>query len=123
MHKKTSWARLARWIAIAAAIGALVVPSAQARPLIDGGRTGSAEPEFVPGVTDFPSRLGERGELPAQLQITAEQGMPEQVAVRADESGFDWRAAGLGALLMACGLMAVAAGAGHVARRKRIVVA
>jgi hypothetical protein len=122
MQNETSRARLARWIAVAAAIGALVVPSAQARPLIDGGRTGSAEPEFVPGVTDFPSRLGERGELPVQPQITAEQGLPAQVAVRADESGFDWRAAGLGALL-ACCLMAVAAGAVHVGRRKRIAVA
>jgi hypothetical protein len=122
MQRMTSRARFARWIAVAAAIGALVVPSAQARPLIDGGRTGSAEPEFVPGVTDFPSRLGERGELPVQPRITAEQGLPAQVALRADESGFDWRAAGLGALL-ACGLIAVAAGAMHVGRRKRVAVA
>ena len=107
MHKRTSWARLARWIAVAAAIGALVVPSAQARPLIDGGRTGSAEPEFVPGVTDFPSRLGAKAEQAARRRVAVAQET-EWPLVTVAARDFDWAAAGIGALICAGALSGAA---------------
>jgi hypothetical protein len=59
-----------------------------------------AEPpeEFIPGVTDFPSRLGESAENAAEARLAqlSEQGTP--VYVRADETGFDWSAGATGAI-------------------------
>src|SRR5215210_4364203 len=45
---------------------------------------------FVPGVTDFPSRLGEIGERAAEARLLRrEQQTP---AVTVEENGFDWHA-------------------------------
>jgi hypothetical protein len=83
------------------------------------GAAGAAGPQrFVPGVTDFPSRLGEIGERAAEARLAqAQQGPSITVA----ESGFDWSAGATGA--MAATLVLVGAGlAVRTARRSRVAL-
>jgi hypothetical protein len=77
--------------------------------------------EFIPGVTDFPSRLGESAEntAVARLAQLAEQGTP--VYVRAEETGFDWSAGATGAIAATL-LLLGAALAVRTARRGRLVL-
>ena len=82
-----------------------------------------AEPpeEFIPGVTDFPSRLGEPAENAAEARLAqlSEQGTP--VYVRAEESGFDWSAGATGALAATL-LLLGAALAVRTAKRSRVAL-
>jgi hypothetical protein len=82
-----------------------------------------AEPpeEFIPGVTDFPSRLGESAENAAVARVAqlSEQGTP--VYVRAEETGFDWSAGATGAIAATL-LLLGAALAVRTARRSRLVL-
>jgi hypothetical protein len=129
------------------AIAAIVTPAAIARPDDRGGMLGvgrasvgvtspvrpddrpdargpgavvRSQEQFIPGVTDFPSRHGTAGELAARARIATARARP--VLIRVDEGGFDWRAAGIGAL-SATALMLGAALGLVVLRRSRIAVA
>lgn len=59
------------------------------------GATGVQAKPFVPGVTDFPSRLGEIGERAAQARLDQSESQP---SITVAESGFDWSAGATGAL-------------------------
>ena len=77
--------------------------------------------KFIPGVTDFPSRLGEPAESVAEARLAdlSEQGHP--VYVRADESSFDWSAGATGAIAATLLLLAAAL-AVRTARRSRVAL-
>jgi hypothetical protein len=81
-----------------------------------------SQQQFVPGVTDFPSRVGKAGELAAQARIDSAEEPARTVLVRVDEGGFDWRDAGIGALC-ATALMLGAVLCLMALRRGRIAVA
>lgn len=108
-------------------LAAIVAPAAVPGPRPDD-RSGARGPgaiaqsheQFVPGVTDFPSRLGTSGERAANARIASDAARP--VLIRVDEAGFDWRDAGIGAL-GAAAVMLVAALGVMVIRRGRIAVA
>jgi hypothetical protein len=53
--------------------------------------------EFIPGITDFPSRLGEIGERAAEARV-AQQLSQQGPTITVDESGFDWSAGATGAI-------------------------
>jgi hypothetical protein len=81
----------------------------------------TAAEEFIPGVTDFPSRLGEVGERAAEARLArlSQQGSP--VYVRAEASGFDWSAGATGAIAATL-LLLGAALAVRTARRSRVAL-
>lgn len=76
--------------------------------------------EFVPGATDFPSRLGETGEAAAEARLAgSHQSSP--VTLQIAENGFDWSAAATGAI--AATLLLLGAGlAVRTARRSRVAL-
>jgi hypothetical protein len=78
-----------------------------------------ARAEFVPGVTDFPSRLGEVGERAAEARVAQSslQGLP----VTVEESGFDWSDAAAGAMAATL-LLLGAALAVRTAKRRRVAL-
>jgi hypothetical protein len=81
---------------------------------------GAAEEEFIPGVTDFPSRLGEPKFIPGYTDFPSRLGTKEPIRVTqvpqrrpvatAADGGFSWRDAGVGALA-SLGLVLLAGGA------------
>jgi hypothetical protein len=85
----------------------------------DAGATGLAE-KFIPGATDFPSRLGEAGERAAEARLAerGRQGLPVYVQV---ESGFDWSSAATGAIAATL-LLFGAALAVRTAKRSSVAV-
>jgi hypothetical protein len=76
---------------------------------------------FIPGVTDFPSRLGEPAEAAAEARLAklSEQGPP--IYVQAEESGFDWSAGVTGAIAATL-LLFGAALAVRTAKRSRVAL-
>lgn len=95
--------RLARALALGAAVASISVPAAQAGEFIPGvtdfpSRPAYVQPdEFVPGVTDFPSRLGEKAEQAARDRVARAEAARSQPTVVGDTSDFAWGAAGIGA--------------------------
>ena len=82
---------------------------------------GKAAPQaeaFVPGVTDFPSRLGEIGERAAEARLT-QVSRPAPI-VTASEGAFDWSAGATGAIAATLLLLAAALTV-RTARRSRVV--
>jgi hypothetical protein len=142
--------RLTGLIVAAFTVAALVVPAASAVV----NESGAAQPQtekFVPGVTDFPSRLGvsanpsatvpqdeaftpavtdfpsslgESGEAAANTRLSqlSPQGLPVDIQTQEIESGFDWSAAASGAIAASL-LLLGAALAVRMARRSRVAVA
>ncbi len=80
-----------------------------------------SQEEFVPGVTDFPSALGQSGERAAEARLAqhSPQGLP--VYVQVDESGFDWSAAAAGGIAATL-LLFAAALAVRTAKRSRVAI-
>jgi hypothetical protein len=74
---------------------------------------------FTPGVTDFPSRLGAIGEQAAEARLAQLSQQPAPVKV--DESGFDWGAGATGAIAATL-LLLGAALAVRTARRSRVAL-
>ena len=83
------------------------------------GKQGLGANEFVPGVTDFPSRLGEIGERAAKARL-AQVSQPAPI-VTATESAFDWSSGATGAVAATL-LLLGAALAVRTARRGRVVL-
>jgi hypothetical protein len=77
--------------------------------------------EFVPGVTDFPSRLGEAGERAAEARLAQLSQQQEPVTLVIDESGFDWGAGATGAVAATL-LLFGAALAVRTAKRSRVAL-
>jgi hypothetical protein len=77
--------------------------------------------EFIPGVTDFPSRLGEPAEAAAEARLALVSEDGPLVYVRAEESGFDWSAGATGAIVATL-LLLGAALAVRTARRSRVAL-
>jgi hypothetical protein len=78
------------------------------------------QPEgFTPGVTDFPSRLGEIGERAAEARLA--QVSQQSAPVKVDESGFDWGAGATGAMAATL-LLLGAALAVRIAKRSRVAL-
>lgn len=104
--------------AAALALTALAAPAAYAATAANDP---IAKEAFVPGVTDFPSRLGEAGELAAEQRLAQHSldGVP--VVVQTEASGFDWSAATTGALAAALVLLGAAL-AVRVGRRTSVAV-
>ena len=76
--------------------------------------------EFIAGVTDFPSRLGETGERAAEARL-AQVSQQAPVNFQIEESGFDWSAGATGALVAT--LLLLGAGlAVRTAKRSRVVL-
>ena len=73
---------------------------------------------FVPGVTDFPSRLGEIGERAAEARLAQPQQGP---SITVAESGFDW-IAGMTGAMAATLLLLGAALAVRTAKRSRVAL-
>jgi hypothetical protein len=138
--------RLTGLIVAALTVAALVVPAASA-VVNDSGAAQPQSEEFVPGVTDFPSRLGESANAPAQGAFTpgvtdfpsrlgesgqaaantrlsqlSPQGLPVYVQTQESGSGFDWSAAAGGAIAASL-LLLGAALAVRTARRSKVAVA
>lgn len=80
--------------AAALALTALATPAANAATAVNDR---AAKEAFVPGVTDFPSRLGEAGERAAEARV-AQRSRQAPSIVQTEASGFDWGAATTGAL-------------------------
>jgi hypothetical protein len=75
---------------------------------------------FIPGVTDFPSRLGDNGERAAEERLAqSPQAVP--IYVELEGSGFDWSDAGTGALAATLLLLGSAL-AVRMAKRSRVAV-
>jgi hypothetical protein len=70
--------RLMPTVVLALVLAAFGAGAAGAAGVSDGKATVQAE-EFVPGVTDFPSRLGEIGERAAEARLAA---IPQQAPVK-----------------------------------------
>jgi hypothetical protein len=76
--------------------------------------------EFIAGVTDFPSRLGESGQRAAEERLSqAPQAVP--IYVELEESGFDWSDAATGALAATLLLLGSALTV-RMAKRSRVAV-
>jgi hypothetical protein len=105
--------RFTRSLAAAAAVVAIGAPAAQAGEFIPGvtdfpSRVAYVEPEkFVPGVTDFPNRLGEKAEQAARARLARADAAPASSGSGGDSS-VDWAAAGIGATLGAAGMLLAA---------------
>jgi hypothetical protein len=84
----------------------------------EGKATPQAE-AFVPGVTDFPSRLGEVGERAAEARL-AQVSQPAP-GVTATESAFDWTSGATGAVVATL-LLLGAALAVRTAKRGRVAL-
>jgi hypothetical protein len=83
------------------------------------GAAGAPQAEkFTPGVTDFPSRLGEVGERAAEARL-AQQEPP--VYVQIEDVGFDWSAAATGAIAATFLLLATALTV-RTAKRSRVAL-
>jgi hypothetical protein len=133
---KTSIRRLACTAALVLTVLAAFATGAAA----DSGSKGLSE-KFIPGVTDFPSRLGESGEraeyiagvtdFPSRLGESGERAAEERLSqsstqalpvyVELEESGFDWSAAAIGAFAATLLLLGSAL-AVRVAKRSRVAV-
>ena len=103
--------RLTKSLALAAVVAALGAPAAQADEFVPGvtdfpSRIAYVEREtFVPGVTDFPSRLGERAEQAARARLARAKAAEGSSAVAVDSRDIDWAAAGIGAGIGAVGML------------------
>jgi hypothetical protein len=103
--------RLTKSLGLAAVVAALVAPAAQAEEFVPGvtdfpSRIAYVEREtFVPGVTDFPSRLGEKAEQAARARLARARAAEGSSAVAADSRDIDWAAAGIGAGIGAAGML------------------
>lgn len=105
--------RITKTLALAATAAAIGAPAAHAGEFVPGvtdfpSRTAHVQPAaYVPGVTDFPSRLGEQAEQAARVRVARAEAVETPAAVAADGNGFDWGAAvigvgiGAGAMLLA----------------------
>ena len=107
-HKKR---RITKSLAVAAALAALGAPAAQAEEFVPGvtdfpSRIEYAEREtYVPGVTDFPSRLGEKAEQAARARLARAEAARDSSSVAADSRDIDWASAGIGAGIGAAGML------------------
>lgn len=117
---------LAVIVFVMAAAGAAGASGASGEEFIPGvtdfpSRIVEPAEEFIPGVTDFPSRLGEPAEAAAEARLArvSEEGSP--VYVRAEETGFDWSAGATGAIVATL-LLLGAALAVRTARRSRVAL-
>ena len=100
----------------------VLVISGAGTALAAGGSEGKAAvqaEQFVPGVTDFPSRLGEVGERAAEARLAQASWQVPPVTVQ--ESGFDWSAGATGALAATL-LLFGATLAVRTARRTRLAL-
>jgi hypothetical protein len=112
--------RIRRLVCAAAlALTALAAPAANAATA--AGNDPVAKGAFVPGVTDFPSRLGEAGERAAEQRLAQRSLDGVSVFVQTKASGFDWSAATTGALAATL-LLLGAALAVRVGRRNSVAV-
>jgi conflict system STAND superfamily ATPase len=82
-----------------------------------GAANAQVEP-YVPGVTDFPSRLGEVGERAAEARLAQ---TPQGPSITVAEGGFDWSAGVTGAMA-ATFLLLGAALAIRTAKRGRVAL-
>jgi hypothetical protein len=81
----------------------------------------TAPAEFIPGVTDFPSRFGEAGERAAEARLAQLPQQGPSVYVQTEESGFDWSAGATGAVAATL-LLLGAALAVRFSKRSRVAV-
>ena len=103
--------RLAKALGLVVVVAAIGAPGAQAEAFIPGvtdfpSRVHS-KPTFVPGVSDFPSRLGAKAEQAARRRVALTQAS-EWPLVTAAARDFDWATAGIGALIFAGALSGAA---------------
>jgi hypothetical protein len=98
--------RLAPTVVLALIALAAFGPGAAGAAGVNDGKAPVQAEEFIPGVTDFPSRLGEIGERAAEARVAQRSQSPLVVTV--EESGFDWSAGASGA--MAATLLLLGAG-------------
>lgn len=101
--------RLIKALAPVLAVAAIAAPGAQAAEYVPGVTdfpSVPVKPTYVPGVTDFPSRLGERGEQDARDRVARAVWLDAQSSGNA--RGFDWDAAGVGAGIVAAGMLLAA---------------
>jgi hypothetical protein len=104
--------RLVRALALGLVGVAIAAPGAQAEEFVPGvtdfpSRV-QARPDFVPGVTDFPSRLGARAEQAARARI-AREGPAQPTSQAIANSELNWGALAIGAALGAGVLLAAVA--------------
>ena len=104
--------RLTKALALAVAGAVIGSPGAQAEEFIPGvtdfpSRV-QTKPKFVPGVTDFPSRVGAKAEQAARARIARTDASRSPSVMVVDSSNFDWTAAGIGAGIGAGGMLLAA---------------
>jgi hypothetical protein len=85
-----------------------------------GGATPQSE-KFIPGATDFPSRLGESGERAAEERLPQQSSQDLPVYVQIEENGFDWSDAATGAVGATLLLLGAALSV-RMAKRSRVAV-
>jgi len=83
--------------------------------------TAVSREQFVPGVTDFPSRLGESRERAAEARLAQRAAQGPPVYVQTTKNGFDWSAATAGAIAATL-LLLGAALAVRTAKRSRLAL-
>lgn len=103
--------RLTKALALAVAGVAIGAPAAQAEEFIPGvtdfPSRMQTKPKFVPGVTDFPSRLGAKAEQAARARIARAEAS-QSPSIMVVDTSFDWGAAGIGAAIGAGGMLLAA---------------
>ena len=101
--------RLTKSLAVAAVVAALGAPAAQAEEFVPGVTDFPSRiverPTYVPGVTDFPSRLGEKAEAAARARLASAEAARDSSSVAADSRDIDWAAGGIGAGIGAAGML------------------
>jgi hypothetical protein len=97
------------------------IPGATDFPSRLGESGERAAEEFIPGVTDFPSRLGESGERAAEERLPQQSSQDLPVYVQIEETGFDWSDAATGAVGATLLLLGAALSV-RMARRSRVAV-
>jgi hypothetical protein len=112
--------RLVPTVVLALVLAAFGAGTAGAAGVSDGKAPVQAE-AFVPGVTDFPSRLGEVGERAAEARLAQRSQQAQPVTLAIDESGFDWGAGATGAMAATL-LLFGAALAVRTAKRTRVAL-
>jgi hypothetical protein len=114
--------RLARTVALALTVVALAAGPAAGAGVSDGKSSAAGQADkFIPGVTDFPSRLGESAERAAGARLARISEQGPAVNVQTEQSGFDWGAGATGAIAATL-LLLGAALAVRTAKRGRVAL-
>jgi hypothetical protein len=111
--------RLAPMVVLAVFVLAAFGEGAAGAAGVGDGKAAAQADAFVPGITDFPSRLGEVGERAAEARLAETSLQGPLVTVQ--ESGFDWSAGATGAIAATL-LLFGAALALRTAKRSRVAL-